>query len=198
MVARKLIRTMKIPPILAAIALILTLVEHLPAEEAAQAKMPAAAENAPDVLVSPDQRYALTLVRPAKPGQFPLIVLREVKSGRKLWEFDYEWAEERHAGNLHAGWAPDSKHVAVTIQIARVIDTTVLRIGKEKAEEVEFLPIPAKLDKESYTTRGGDSFSHWETNTTLWLNCTTKSRSFRYQLTKDGKLLADAYEDDPN
>jgi len=189
---------MKIPQIVAAGAMFLAIGSiHLPAEEAAQDKAPPAAEKAPDKMVSPNKRYELSLVQPTETGKYPVLILRDLKTGRKLWDFDYEQIAEWHSGDLHAGWTPDSKHLAITIQAARVVGTTVLSIDGEKVEEVELLPIPAKLDTKSYTTRGGEYFSNWETNSSLWLNDSSKSRSFRYSLTKEGKLLADAFEGDP-
>lgn len=189
---------MKIPQIVAAGVWILALgMTHVPAEETDQATIPPAAEKTPDVLVSPDKRFELKLIQPAEPGKYPLMVLRDLKSGQALWEFDYAEVDEWHTGELDAAWTPDSRHLAVTIQVARVIGTTVLSVHQEKVEEVEFLPVPAKLNKKSYTTRGGEFFSHWESNTSLWLNDNTRNRSFRYSLTKEGKLLADAFKDDP-
>jgi hypothetical protein len=188
---------MKIPLIVAAVATSLVFgTTHLPAGDAAQDKAPPAAEMAPKVIVSPNKRYELALVQPLQPDQHPLLVLRDLQTGRKLWDFDYDQIAERQSGELHAGWSPGSKHLAITIQAARAVGTTVLRIDGQNVEEVDFLPIPAKLNKESYTTRGGEYFSHWETNTSLWLNDSTKSRSFRYSLTNKGKLLADAFKDD--
>jgi hypothetical protein len=188
---------MKIPLIVAAATTFLAFgCTHLPAGEAAQDKAPQAAEKAPDRLVSPNKRYELSLVQPTERDKYPLIILRDLQTGRKLWDFDYDQIAERQSGELHAGWSPGSKHLAITIQAARVVGTTVLRIDGQNVEEVDFLPIPAKLNKESYTTRGGEYFSHWETNTSLWLNDSTKSRSFRYSLTNKGKLLADAFKDD--
>ncbi len=149
------------------------------------------------VLRSPDARYEVTLVQPTGDEKSTLIVLRDLKTNQQIWDFDYDSVAERHVSDLRGGWSPDSRHLALTIQVARVVETMVLRVEEEKVEEVEMLPIPEKLDNPSYTHRGGEFFSHWESNEALWINNNTKNRSFRFFMTQDGKMLADAFEDDP-
>jgi hypothetical protein len=146
-------------------------------------------------VASPDSRYIVRLHH--KPDStFPLILLRDTRTGRETEVFDYDSVGQGTTG-LHAVWSPDSRHVAVTIAVGPATqEFAVYRVADGTASELEILPIPKALDAPRHGHRGGPSVNRWEDNRTLWINDGQKNRAFRYRISKQGKLLADGFKDD--
>jgi hypothetical protein len=146
-------------------------------------------------VASPDGRYAVRLHH--KPNSvFPLILLRDIRSGNETEVFDYESVGQGTTG-LHAVWSPDSRHVAFTIAVGPATqEFAVYRIANGTVRELEILPIPKSLDAPHQGHRGGPSVNRWEDSHTLWINDGQKNRAFRYRITKQSKLLADGFKED--
>ena len=145
-------------------------------------------------MLSPDKRYLVTL-RPPKPDTaFPVIMLRDTRTGRDVELFDYD-SVGQGTSVLSAFWSPDSRYVALTLAMGPATqDVAVYRITEGAVHEVTLLPIPKSLDAERYGHRGGPSVDRWEDNRSLWVSDGQKSRSFRYRFTKQDELLADDFK----
>ncbi len=146
-------------------------------------------------VVSPNKRYHVRLHH--NPGAiFPVIILRDARTGREAEVFDYDSVGQGTTG-LDALWSPDSRYVALGIAVGpSTHEVEVYRIDNGKAAEVELLPLPKSLDTKKYSFRGGTFADRWEDSRTLWVGDSSKNRSFRYHFTKNGKLLAHAFKDD--
>jgi hypothetical protein len=144
---------------------------------------------------SPDKRYVIFLRPPQGDAVFPVIMLRDSRTGREEEIFDGNSIGQ--GADLHAVWSPDSRHVALTIAMGPATqEVFVYRISNGVVSEVELLPIPKAIDARRYGHRGGPSVKHWQDSRTLWIVDGQKSRSFRYRFTKQGKLLADGFKQD--
>ncbi len=137
---------------------------------------------------SPDGRYILRLFHKAN-SIFPVIFLKDTRTGGETEVFDYESVDEGTT-DLDAIWSPDSRHVAIDVRNGPATHMCVAYLVKNgQAREIEFLPIRKSLDATRHNFRGGTFGDHWEDNQTLWVGDTQKFRTFRYRLTKKGKLL---------
>lgn len=142
---------------------------------------------------SPDGRCVVFLRPPAGEAVFPVITLRDTRTGKETEIFDGDSIGQNTG--LHAVWSPDSRHVALTIAMGPATqEAFVYRVDNGAVHEVELLPIPKSIDAPRHGHRGGPSVERWQDNRTLWINDGQKSRAFRYRLTKQGKLLADGFK----
>lgn len=154
--------------------------------------------KAEPTVASPDKRYLLVLRAPKPDSVYPIIVLRDARTGRETEVFDYDSVGQGTTG-LSALWSPDSRYVALTIAVGpSTQDVGVYRIENGNAHEIEILPLPKALDTKKYSFRGGPYVDRWEDNQTLWIGDSSKSRVFRYRFTKSGKLRADRFEERQN
>lgn len=106
---------------------------------------------------SPDQRYIITLRHPKTDAIYPVIVLRDKRTGRDTEVFNYDSVGQGTTG-LDALWSPNSRYVAITIAVGPATqDVEVYRIDNGKAVEVELLPPPKAIDAKKHSFRGGPS-----------------------------------------
>lgn len=146
-------------------------------------------------LASPDKRYLIRLHH--KPDAiYPVVILRDTRSGHESQIFDYDSVGQGAIG-LDALWSPDSRYVVLGIAVSPSKHAVkVYRIDQGVVREVEILPVPKALDTRTKSDRGGPFTDRWEDNRTLWIGDSTKYRVFRYRVTKDGKLKADAFKEE--
>jgi hypothetical protein len=143
---------------------------------------------------SPNQRYTVTFEYPNPEHSYPKIYLIDRTTNKKTLLFDFEDFGVYHSFD-GSDWSPDSHYVAIGTEIERTLSVEIFRVKDGEIEPVDFLPIPAELDKKPPKIRGGMVFDHWQGSDVLWIFDTSKSRLFRYHFTQSGKLLADKYED---
>jgi hypothetical protein len=176
-------------------------------------KISLAAHGGELTIESPDKRYSIIFRHSNGESFLPDIYLHETLTGHDIRLAHYAKIK-KGSSNFNAMWSPDSNHVAVSLTglhgFAKVHDpdqaliyvgdnpVRVWRIGvSPRISLVEFLPIPKALDTRKTSFHLSTFALRWEGNKTLWISDGPKNRCFRYRLTKNGKMLADAFKEIP-
>jgi len=149
-------------------------------------------------VTSPDQRYSIIFRHSNGESFLPDTYLHESLTGDDLRLAGYA-PIKKGSSRFNALWSPDSRHVAVTLTgLPGLNGVQVWRIGvSPHISMLEILPLPKAIDTKKTSFVGGTSAHSWEGNEILWISDRSKNRLFRYRLTKNRKMLADAFEELP-
>jgi hypothetical protein len=149
-------------------------------------------------VTSPDKRYSIIFRHSKGESVLPVIFLRETLNGYESKLFEYASSLGQAASSQKALWSPDSHHFALTIVAGKgTMEVVVYRLRNDSLDKVEILPLPKAIDTEEISFPGSPSADRWEDIRTLWISDSSKNRCFRYRLTKNRKMLADAFEEFP-